>query len=362
MHGNEPAGYRALQRVFERLASRRDDVRGEFLGLVGNRAALAAGRRFLTADLNRHWSAQRVVASQTGALATSPVPEDHELHELRQEMEEAFGRARGAIHVVDLHTTSSNSPAFVVMADTLRNREFALQFPAPIILGLEEEIEGTMTDYVMGLGHVAMGFEGGRHDDPASVDLCEAAIWIALVAADILDAAATPELEPSQALLERVSHGLPKVFEVRYRHPVQPEDGFIMEPGFASFQPIHAGQLLARDRYHEYRAREEGRVLMPLYQKQGEDGYFEVRPFSPFWLRLSALLRRSGIDRVVSWLPGVARDRMDPTTLYINRRVARWYSLQIFHLLGYRRHRCRGDLLIVTRRKYDFRSRKQLND
>ncbi|MCB1055530.1 MAG: succinylglutamate desuccinylase/aspartoacylase family protein, partial [Acidobacteria bacterium] len=245
MHGNEPAGYHALKKVFAQLENRRDEIRGEFLGLVGNRAALAAGRRFLAADLNRHWSAQRVVASRTGALAESPIPEDHELHQLRQEMEEAFGRARGPAHLVDLHTTSSDSPAFVVMADTLRNREFALQFPSPIILGLEEELEGTMTDYVMNLGHVAMGFEGGRHDDPASIDLCEAAIWIALVAAEVLDAAATPELEPSQALLERISKGLPRVFEVRYRHPVQPEDGFVMEPGFASFQAISTGQLLA---------------------------------------------------------------------------------------------------------------------
>ena len=97
---------------------------------------------------------------------------------------------------------------------------------------------------------------------------------------------------------------------------------------------------------------------MPLYQKQGEDGYFEMRPFSPFWLRLSALVRRIGIDRVVDWLPGVDRDPADPQTLHIDRNVARWYSLQIFHLLGYRRHRCRGDLLVVTRRPYDFRDHK----
>lgn len=359
LHGNEPAGILGLENVFTQLAENAIPVRGELLGLVGHRAALAEGRRFLSADLNRHWSAQRIAASRTGELADSPVPEDLELHELRQEMEAAFGRARGECHVLDLHTTSGGGPPFVVMADTLRNRRFALHLPAPIIVGLEEELEGTLTDYVMDLGHVAIGFEGGQHDDPAAVDLCEAGIWIALAAAGLIDAAEAPQVERSSRLLSQICRNLPKVFEVCYRHPVRPEDEFRMQPGYVSFQKIRKGELLARDRYREYRALEDGRILMPLYQQQGEDGYFEVRHFSPFWLRLSALLRRLRVDRVVSWLPGVERDPQQENTLRIDRKVARWYTLQIFHLLGYRRHRSSGDQLVVTRRQYDIPPRRR---
>ncbi|MDY7095128.1 MAG: succinylglutamate desuccinylase/aspartoacylase family protein [Acidobacteriota bacterium] len=354
LHGNEPAGYRALDRVFATLEAENVEVRGEFLGLVGNCEALRQGKRFLNADLNRHWAPQRVAASRVGALAHSPVPEDLELHELRQVLEAAFGRARGEVYVLDLHTTSGGGPAFVVMSDTLRNRKFTLQFPAPIIVGLEEELEGTLTDYVMDLGHIAIGFEGGQHDEPHAVNLCEAGAWIALSAAGIIDAEKVPQVELSRQFLVREKRGLPKVFEVRYRHPVDPDDGFRMEPGFVSFQKIRKGELLARDRHRELRAQEDGRILMPLYQKQGEDGYFEMRHFSPFWLRLSALLRRGGLDRVINWLPGVERDPDHHETLRIDRKVARWYSLQLFHLLGYRRHRSSGDQLVVTRRQHDF--------
>jgi hypothetical protein len=49
-------------------------------------------------------------------------------------------------------------------------------------------------------------------------------------------------------------------------------------------------------------------------------------------------------------LPGVRRDRDRPGTLRIDRHVARFYALEIFHLAGYRKKRLEGDQLVVTRR------------
>ena len=51
-----------------------------------------------------------------------------------------------------------------------------------------------------------------------------------------------------------------------------------MEPGFANIQSIAAGTLLARDRGGEIRAHEDCLVVMPLYQGQGDDGFFLGRP------------------------------------------------------------------------------------
>jgi Succinylglutamate desuccinylase / Aspartoacylase family len=354
LHGNEPAGYRALQRVFATLEAKQIEIRGELLGLIGNRAALAAGKRFMVNDLNRIWSPARVQASREGQLAHSSVPEDRELDELRTELSAAFRRARETVYLVDLHTTSGDGPAFSVIADTLRNRSFALQFPVPIIVGLEEELGGTVTDYVGSRGHVTMGFEGGKHDAPSSIDLCEAAIWIALVSAGLLDASEVPDLGGARRLLRKVSQGVPRVFEVRHRQPVEPGDGFRMEPGFRSFQVIHKGQVLARDRKQVFRAREDGRILMPLYQEQGADGYFEVHHFSPFWLRVSGTLRRLRIDSVVHWLPGIQRHPESSDTLVVDQRVARFLSLELLHLLGFRRHRTAGRKLVMTRQQRDF--------
>ena len=58
-------------------------------------------------------------------------------------------------------------------------------------------------------------------------------------------------------------------------------------------------------------------------------------------------------DRVATLLPGVRRDAEDPDTLHIDRRVARWFALQFFHLLGYRSMKDEGDHLAMKRRRFD---------
>jgi succinylglutamate desuccinylase len=50
-----------------------------------------------------------------------------------------------------------------------------------------------------------------------------------------------------------------------------------MLPGFRSFQRIEAGEILATDGKGEVRSPETGLLLLPLYQPQGEDGFFLVR-------------------------------------------------------------------------------------
>jgi succinylglutamate desuccinylase len=75
-----------------------------------------------------------------------------------------------------------------VLDDSLPNRRFALSFPVPLVLGLEEELQGTMVFHWTAQGITCVAFEGGQHDDPRSVDRSEAAFWIALEAAALLPA------------------------------------------------------------------------------------------------------------------------------------------------------------------------------
>jgi hypothetical protein len=97
-------------------------------------------------------------------------------------------------------------------------------------------------------------------------------------------------------------------------------------------------------------------MLMPLYQKLGEDGFFVGREISPFWLRVSEVMRRCGLQNIMHWLPGVHRDPVEPETLVVNTRVASLFPLQIFHLLGYRKRRWVNNSLVVSRRRHDTRS------
>jgi hypothetical protein len=116
---------------------------------------------------------------------------------------------------------------------------------------------------------------------------------------------------------------------------------------------VSEGQVVARDARGDVRVDQAGRLLMPLYQEQGQDGFFLIREFRPFWLFVSQLLRRLKVDRVAHWLPGVRRDPGLPDAVVVDKRVARWYALQLFHLLGYRKHEDAGPRLVVGRRRYD---------
>ncbi len=351
IHGNEPAGVDALERVCEELDVRRPALHGEFVALTGNVTALARRQRFLDFDLNRHWLPDRVTALRNGTPPAERSTEDTELLELLDIIDAAVADATGTVYCVDLHTTSGDSPPFATIGDTLRNRAFAMHAPAPIIVGLEEELDGTLLEFVNRLGHVTMGFEGGRHDDPKSVDYTEAVVWVAMAAAGVLvDPAEAQRIAAARALLRDAQAALPRVLEVRHRHPVEPGDGFAMRDGYASFQPVAKGDHLAEDRKGPIHAPESGRILMPLYQKQGEDGFFVVREFRPVWLSVSAILRRLHVDAFLRMLPGVRRDPDREGTLVINRGIARFYALEIFHLLGYRKRRVHDSVLVVSKR------------
>ena len=162
------------------------------------------------------------------------------------------------------------------------------------MLGGEEELPGTLVQYLCDLGVTTLGFEAGQHEDPVSVDRAEAAIWIAMEAAGIVERGTRPEVAEARRTLTESSRSLPRIVEMRYRKPVDPDDQFQMAPGFASFQTIEEGQLMAHDREGPIKAATDGFLLMPLYQEQGQEGYFIVRPVRAFWLALSAKAQTVG--------------------------------------------------------------------
>lgn len=352
VHGNEPAGAIALDRFFRRLAERPiDGVRGRMVAMVGNRQALAEGRRYLHQDLNRFWTAERAerLRHRNEPLET----EARELRELDRELRRVMADVSGTLYLLDIHTTSGQGPAFANLDDTLPNRRFALEFPVPLVVGIEEELAGTLTAYLFDQGAVTLGYEAGQHQDPESVDRAEASIWIALEATGMIERGRLEEVAAARQLLAANRGELPGVVEVLYRHLVEAGDEFLMLPGFRNFEPVGAGQVLARDHRGDIPAAFDGRVLMPLYQAQGEDGFFLVRPIRPLWLKLSEYLRRFRLERYLHWLPGVRPNPARRESFTIDRRWARWYALEIFHLLGFRRHGEVGRYLIMTRRSHD---------
>jgi hypothetical protein len=93
---------------------------------------------------------------------------------------------------------------------------------------------------------------------------------------------------------------------------------------------------------------------MPLYQTLGDDGFFLTRDVRPFWLWLSALLRRLRFDRLAPLLPGVRRHPQLEDHYLVDPKIARFFTVEIFHLLGYRRERPTAGLMMFSRRRPGF--------
>jgi predicted deacylase len=338
IHGNEHGGAVAARRVFDRLAADRTKLSGEVLALAGNLASLRLRRRFATKDLNRQWTEEKVAA----LLAREPSVDDAEDREQRALIaciDEAQARARGPIFFLDLHTTSAAGFPFALYGDSIAQSEFASRFPLPIILGLEEEVDGVLSSYMSRRGCVSLAVEGGQHDDPSSIDHLEAVIWVGLAAAGLAERSTLSRFAASRAHLDRARGEIPRVLEVLRRHAITPDDEFVMEPGFANLARVRSGQLLARDRRGDVRAESDGFVLLPLYQGQGEDGFFWGRELSRSRIRTSVLLRKAGLDRVLPLLPGVRRDSAVPDRLVLSDEAVARYPLSLFRTLGMRRVR-----------------------
>jgi succinylglutamate desuccinylase len=350
IHGNEPAGVYALSSVLGQLENMAGEMAGDFVALAGNRAALAEGRRYVDRDLNRAWTVDRLEHLRNGGPKDA---EDREQMELLDAIEDVVDGARGPVYVMDLHTTSGPGAPFSTFGDTLPNRAFAEHIPAPMILGLEELVRGTLLAFLGAHGFVAVAFESGQHFEPMAVDRAEAGIWISIAAAKLLPESRLPMLGEGRRILQREAVGLPRALEMRYRHDVDVADEFRMNPGYENFQHVREGEVLAQDRNGGVKVGEAARILMPLYQEQGDDGFFLVREFSSFWLRLSYVMRRMKLERVSHWLPGVKRDPVEPDTVHVDKRVARWYAKQLFHLLGFREVEDSGAHLIMRRRRFD---------
>jgi hypothetical protein len=350
MHGNEPAGVLALQKVLDYLNEHKPRFSGQLIGLAGNLKALESGERFIDRDLNRMW-----FVKPSGALCQcDQCAEKEEFNELKYHLKKEINSAENEILFFDMHTTSAASQPFLMIGDTIRNRKMVDGLPAPIILGVEEQLDGPLLSYINELGHWSVGFEAGQHDDKNTVYYHEAMLWLLLEKAGCIDKFQIPDYQLHYDTLKDVKRDLKKFYEVRLRHSIEEEDDFEMKPGYFNFKPIQKGEKLAEDRNGVIKSPEKGNIFMPLYQSKGKDGFFIIRAVSPFWLELSAGLRRLNIYHLLPLLPGVNKVKSDINVLAINTKIAKFLSKEFFHLFGYRKSRRVDSVLIMERRKYDF--------
>ncbi|GAA3591765.1 succinylglutamate desuccinylase/aspartoacylase family protein [Flavivirga amylovorans] len=331
IHGNETSGVFALKDVLKTIDPLQS--KGVIYGISGNLKALGLSQRYLDEDLNRLWTKDRIKIIKNKSVLNK---DETELLELLSILDTILDIEKPPFYFIDLHTTSSKTLPFITINDALINRKFSKQFPVPIVLGIEEYLNGPLLTYINELGYVSLGFESGQHDDLSAITNSIAFIYLALVFSGILKADHVPNFSDHYKQLQEQAANIVDVFEVIYLHKIQPHETFNMINGFRSFQAINKGVPLAINNSRELKAKYNGHIFMPLYQNKGAEGFFIIKRIKPFYLKLSRLLRRIRFDSLLVVLPGVSWLDKEKGILQVNLKIARFFVKSFFHLLGYR--------------------------
>ena len=202
--------------------------------------------------------------------------------------------------------------------------------------------DDTVRDVGAAVTHLASNGPVGVHEE---------AVWILLETLGLIEEGSAPGPGDLKARLARRAEGLPSVLDVRYRHVVSEEDEFRMHPGFRNFDVVDAGQELGADRAGPVRTAFAGRVFLPLYQRQGDDGFFIVRQRAPVWLKVSRVLRTAGADRVAPWLPGVRPHPARSDAVVLARWARNRGVIGLLHLMGFTVRGESGGAVMVRRQE-----------
>ncbi|MCC2608116.1 succinylglutamate desuccinylase/aspartoacylase family protein [Planctobacterium marinum] len=267
LHGNEHVGFRAMDRLAVTLKA--TDFIGKIVGITGNLIAANRNERFIERDLNRFFVSYYLNA------AHSDVPEWHEARHLIDHINgfiDAHPKDQ-EVYLLDMHSMSGHGTPFTCFPHTQNNEQLAQQLPLPAIADLVEILPGTLTAYYADKVTSTIVVECGQHNAEITQVVGENALACFLRVTGCL--INLERYRDADSFLRFHTQGAAQIFtRVKYRYHIAHQGFFEMLPGFENLQMIAQQQLLANDKGDEVRAPFSGRMVLPSYQKQGDDGFF----------------------------------------------------------------------------------------
>ncbi|HZW13065.1 MAG TPA: succinylglutamate desuccinylase [Noviherbaspirillum sp.] len=243
IHGDETAPIEILADLLERLRRAPHQLAVDLMLVVGNIAAIRQGKRFIDADLNRLFRAQR---AERGDLQTAA--ESQRADEIMRSAAVFFGTGEAEKWHFDLHTAirPSHYPTFAVVPDTGGSKQHLLGWLGRA--GIEAAIlgapsAGTFSAYTATqFGAMSATVELGRTGELGRNDLNQFATAHAALDAFLVGGTPSP------------GGRLPIVFRVA-QELVKRSDAFRMacDSATKNFTPMAPGMLIAEDGDTVYR-------------------------------------------------------------------------------------------------------------
>lgn len=243
MHGNEPSGGRAIQRLLGEL--REGTLRpaaGTILLVQANPEALEIGQRTTVggADLNRLWDFAFVGTMRAEAWGY----EHHRALELKELLS-------GLDFLIDLHTAATTTPPFAVSNGVAGTDAIAKHIGVSFLVqswyGLANKV---IIGFLKRAGVPAISVECGSHDDPGIADQAHR------IASSFLRATGTVVDPPA-----------PRANDLRTVHVVEtitkPSADFRFGSPWQGFEVLEPGTLVGRDRVTEIRVTRRCYAVLP---------------------------------------------------------------------------------------------------
>lgn len=272
LHGNEAQGLLALENVFKNFGDDVGGVCGKAIALRGNLEAIRQGIRFVSLDLNRIWDVKHFKRAMDVQAA-----EVFELQAIRAIIEKEIQEDYTQVYLIDLHTTSAPTIPFAVTKANSKSETFIQQLNIPYITGLIGYLDGTMLAWMCEKGFCGLAFEAGQHQSTHSLIKHEAFVNLAMYYSGFMPGMDQDKVAYFKRNLEEELRPKNNHFKIIQRYKVEEDEAFEMKAGYTNFQRVYKGEVLATNVKGNILCEHDANIFMPLYQKQGNDGFFIIK-------------------------------------------------------------------------------------
>ena len=277
LHGNESAGVDAAQNIFNMLDGIQPQIDGRLIILRANLPALEHNVRYLDEDMNRLWFPSIIEKIRDTPEARIKSNERRQMKQLLPILDSIEEGSHTPVVLADVHTFSAEGSMFSITSSDPRQRKLLSNLYVPMVFEIEKSLRGTALGYYQEKGFISFGLEGGQHENELTEYNITASLLLLLHAVGSIKKQYVEKIKEYERHLKEHTKHLPVETELVYQHIIEPGDGFAMRPGYSNFQRIKKGEWLANDNKGKIIAQTDGYILMPLYQKQGNDGFFIIK-------------------------------------------------------------------------------------